>query len=92
MKIEITITVDECGTDIQFEHEDGFWSLVFDDIVTEYHSYNAENNIAFNVSLFEDEYSPKNIRELTKATKQFIKNTVKIRRKILENTDIPWFD
>ena len=93
MKVEIKIRVNNYGTDIQFDYFDGYWSLIFDDdFLIDYRSYNCEHNMAFDVNMSAIDYSPKNIRELTKVRKQYIKKTVKIRRNLLKDTNIPWFD
>lgn len=91
--MNIKIRVKNYGTDIQFDHYDGYWSLIFDDdVLTDYRSYNAEHNIAFDVNLWADDYSPKYIRELTKVRTEYIKKTVKVRRKLLNDTNISWMD
>lgn len=46
MEVNIKIRVKPYGTDIQFDHSSGFWSLVFDDdFMVDFRSFNLEHNI-----------------------------------------------
>jgi hypothetical protein len=68
-------------------HSINFWDEFID-----YRSWNADDNIAFEMTIWMVDYIPKNIREITNIRDEYVKKCKKVKRKLLRNSNVSWVD
>jgi len=90
--IGLKISKTSMGTEFKFDERFGSNTLHFWDNMVDYRSWSANTNVAFEMSLYEPAYIPKNLRELTKIRDAYVKKCGKVKRKLLRMSDVPWVD
>lgn len=92
--IKLILKIKDTKNSLEFNFESDYkWhTLNFWNEFIDYRSWSVEDNVSFEMTINNKNYTPKHIREVTQIRDVYIKKCKKVKRKLLNDSDVPWID